>query len=101
LWLTAIKALGRLANRDDRLLLVAIATENKLERYQHPFLEKMPLAQRFPVVKQRNHIRQRAIAVLANIGDQDTVVALLEAGIDGELSRVIYQAASDIFTRVG
>jgi hypothetical protein len=101
LWLTAIKALGRLANRDDRQLVVAIATDNKLEGYQHIFLEKMPLAQRFPKRKQQIHIRRRAIAVLADIGDQNSVAALLEAGVDNELSRATYQAASDIFTRVG
>ena len=82
-------------------VLVAIATDNRLEGYQHIFLEKMPLAQRFPKRKQQIHIRRRAIAVLADIGDQNSVAALLEAEVDNELSRATYQAASDIFTRVG
>jgi len=29
------------------------------------------------------------------------VAALLEAGVDSDLSRAIYQAASDIYRRVG
>jgi len=59
------------------------------------------LGQRFPKRKQQNHIRRRAIAVLADIGDQDSVAALVEAGLDNDMKRVVYQAASDIFTRVG
>ena len=101
LWLTAIQAMGRLASRDDRQLLEAIATENELEGHQHPFLEERPLAQRFPKIEQQNHISERAIAMLAVIGDRDSVAALLEAGVDSDLSRAIYQAASDIYRRVG
>ncbi len=101
LWLTAIQAMGRLGSRDDRQLLEAIATENKLEGHQHPFLEELPLAQRFPKTERRNHIRERAIAMLAEIGDRDSVAVLLEAGVDSDLGRVIYQAASDIYRRVG
>lgn len=101
MWLTAIKALGRLANRGDRKLMVAIATENKVERYHHTLLDEVPLAQRFPKVKHQNHIRRRAIAVLADIGDLDTLAALQEAGFEGELSRAFYQVASAIYRRVG
>jgi len=85
----------------DTGILIWLARYNKLEGYQHIFLEKMPLAKRFPKRKQQIHIRRRAIAVLADIGDQNSVAALLEAEVDNELSRATYQAASDIFTRVG
>jgi hypothetical protein len=93
LWLTAMEALGRLANLEDRQLLVGIAAGNicgqSLDKY-------------FPDAGDRYHIRRKAIEILAEIGDADTAKALHEEGVGLEkpLTQSYYQATSEIYQRL-
>jgi HEAT repeat protein len=93
LWLTAIEALGNLANLDDRQLLTEIAKGT---------FDGRSLAIFFPDSHHRYHIRRKAIGVLAEIGDEETAKALREGGVeqDKQLTRAFYRATSDIYQRL-
>jgi len=93
LWLTAMEALGRLANLEDRQLLVDIATGN---------IEGQSLAGFFLDSDDRYHVRRKAIEILAEIGDADTAKALREGGVGHEepLTQTYYRATSEIYQRL-
>lgn len=93
LWLTALEALGKLANLEDRQLLVDIAAGN---------ICGQSLAEKFPDSGDRDHIRRKAIEVLGEIGDANTAKALHEEGVGLEepLTQSYYEAISEIYQRL-
>ncbi|UCG22921.1 MAG: hypothetical protein JSW55_12170, partial [Chloroflexota bacterium] len=91
-WITAIGAIGRLANRDSRQLLENMATDvfsgERLEEY---------IAKK----EDRLHVRRKALEVLADLGDKDSVQALQDAGLkqNEELFETLYWLTRAIYQR--
>lgn len=92
-WITTIASLGRLANRDARQLLVGIA--------QGRFDEKA-LTDFIPADADCTHIRRKALEVLADLGDKESVGTLQAAGLDKDeqLCETFYWMTSAIYQRV-
>ncbi len=93
IWITAIASLGRLANRDSRQLLVDIAAGR---------FDDEPLTTFIPEPGQCTHIRRKALEVLAELGDRESVRALQAAGLgqDPQLSQTFYWMTGTIYGRL-
>jgi len=93
IWITAIASLGRLANKDSRQLLINIASGN---------FDGQPLTTYIPESGECIHIRRKALEVLAELGDRESVRTLQAAGLDEEarLSETFYWMTSIIYGRL-
>ncbi|MGD8854700.1 MAG: CHAT domain-containing protein [Chloroflexota bacterium] len=93
IWITAIVSLGRLANKDSRQLLVDIAAGR---------FDDEPLETFVPTPEACIHIRRKALEVLAELGDRESVQALLAVGLgqDAQLSETFYWMTGVIYGRL-
>jgi HEAT repeat protein len=93
IWITAIASLGRLANKDSRQMLVNIAAGR---------FDDEPLTTFIPEPGQCFYIRRKALEVLAELGDKESVEALQAAGLDQDarLSETFYWMTSTIYGRL-
>ena len=91
-WITAIDSIGQLANRESRIRLERIASGEFGDR---------SLAERFGKPSDRTHIRRKALEVLAELGDEESIIALRKAKVDQdeELSETFYWMTSAIYQR--
>jgi hypothetical protein len=93
LWITTIASIGRLANRYSRQLLVDIASGT---------FDDQPLTTFVPVPGDCIYIRRKALEVLAELGDRDSVLVLQETGLDQDeqLGEMFYWMTATIYDRI-
>jgi HEAT repeat protein len=92
-WITAIAAIGRLANRDSRQLLQSIAMDAFFDQRLEEYIANK---------NDRLHVRRKALEVLADLGDRGSVQALQDAGLDQdqELFETFYWMTSAVYQRI-